>query len=412
MGLFGANMPISQNPHNLKGFLDEKSDLIFKMKEKESSKLFNDLLQMILTSTAGSEEEIEDILDFFTSNVIEMMKSSRNLLEILFENQGKFKYLSKFHVLISAVVSTIVGEDEEDFGSLDCVVDALILGLTAIESDTISLSGSSLIKLLKWDKNGRISRILRNHPDFIAILTADMCAMFSRIDESGSMAFLRIVRFCELLIDVSDKESKLSESIVESISKEFIEKVFRNTLRMIGNLQDPLKWCSELLKGCQRGNEITRPIISEVFNCLKSGNNYSIQDNSDILDILRNERSRSIEGIVQFLFCFTCAELQVLEVKSLKSEPIKIDNDADCNYKSILKRNLESFNRFRVPSPFKYNSLTSKAVEIMKKDRQVLLNWLPYVCKMIRVRIENDAEDEELLINLDISRKLIEFLDL
>lgn len=237
-------MPISQNPHNLKGFLDEKSDLIFKMKEKESSKLFNDLLQMILSSTAGSEEEIEDILDFFTSNVIEMMKSSRNLLEILFENRDKFKYLSKFHVLISAVVSTIVGDDEEeDFGSIDCVVDALILGLTAIESDTISLSGSSLIKLLKWDKNGRISRSLRDHPDFIAILTADMCAMFSRIDESGSMAFLRIVRFCELLIDVSDKESELSESIVESISKEFIEKVFRNTLRMIGNLQDPLKWC-------------------------------------------------------------------------------------------------------------------------------------------------------------------------
>lgn len=403
-------MPVStsNNPSprsNIKDFLDKTAERIGNMKCGDSKLLFDELVELILRPSTESAE-IEEVLAFYSASVLEMMQSSRGALAVLFVNKYRFKNYSKFHVLVSAVISIMVGDDYARYSDLwvDGVIDALICGLTAIESETISLSGSSLIKLLRWDATGRISRVLADHVDFVAILTADMCAMFSRMDESGSMAFVRIVRFCELIIDVSDKGSKLSEKIVRSITSEFIKKVYRNTLRMTRNYGGALMWCDELIKGCQRGNEVTRPLVGEVFKWIGAVDN--LHSNIELVQILRNERSRSVEEIASLLFA---------NAESTKPQCIRSDNQQgvftvdDAGYRRALKENLNSFNNFRIPKPFKFNSLTPFGMEIMTKDREVLMNWLLYVCKVAKVEV---ADDEELLMLLDISSKMNEFLDL
>ena len=83
-----------------------------------------------------------------------------------------------------------------------------------------SLSGSSPIKFAQKDPRG-ISKRLASTPDFVAVLTADMCAMFSRLDEESNaeMApFIRIVRFCELILDLSG-DANLERKILRDRGK-------------------------------------------------------------------------------------------------------------------------------------------------------------------------------------------------
>lgn len=434
-------MPSIYGNDDIKRFLDKTADNLGSLKSNEIEKLFENLIETVLEEEEeDSSEIIEEILAFCSASVLEMIQSAKGTLQNLFLARDSLKLYSNFHVLISSVVSTVVKNSVSDFDDqwIDLLLESVISGLSAIGSETISLSGSSLIKILKWeeDKIGidksdgllckRLSKKLAAHPDFVAILTADMCAMFSRIEEVDSAPFLRIVRFCELLIDVSDNRSGLSEKIVETVEREFISKVYRTTLKTISSKTLPFKWSNELLKVCHRGNELVKPLVGEVFkeqssnghniynvnNSSYNGHNNTLIDtasplffNSDFIEIFSNERSRIIPEIVQLLFRHE-------ETTCTCSITISDSNDTVINddyYKTVLLKQLESFEKFKIRNFDKFKSISTFSVFLFQSNRQILSNWLPYVLKL-KVKIETDNSD--LRLHMDISKKLVKFLEL
>lgn len=415
-------------PSVLKKFLDETAQNISELKSPELEDLFDRLIDFVLQdrSSVSEEEEwegsVEEVLKFCSASVLEMTKckskSAEKSLMKLFQSSSKLKIYPNYHVLINALTSTMVKNPISEYESewIGSVLEAVISGLTAIESETISLSGSSLIKLLKWEReqekedlgkgDGKlISKRLAEHVDFVAILTADMCAMFSQLEEVKSAPFIRIVRFCELVIDVSDRNSGLKERIVDSVKREFVGKVYRTTLREMKDSSLALSWCNELLKACRRGNDLVIPLISEVFKVLKDLE--KLEDNEDLIEILQNERSRVVEEIVRHLF--TAAEYDDGgAINLIRAKPIEDVLIDDLIYRNALRKQLESFERFRIPESVKIGGLTELAAKMFSRNRLVLLNWLPYCYAKL-----GWAElDSELRMFIDISGKVAEYLDL
>ena len=220
----------------------------------------------IVCDTTQLISEISSEIHSFDDIFVKDSENRSKLFQIL--NAGHKIQSPDYHIFVSTVASNIITRkrEEVDSGILRATLDALLLGLAAIESETISLSGSCIIKLIQWDHTGEVSRILRDNADFVAILVADLCAMFSKIEDSGSAPFIRIVRFCELLIDVSGFESGLPEKIIASLHSEFISRILRTTILSSKNPYTILRWCNELLKACHRGNEFVVPILNEVFS--------------------------------------------------------------------------------------------------------------------------------------------------
>lgn len=402
---------------SLKKFLDETAQNIGNLPADQVESLFSQLVeQRVLSETCKdlSDEEIEEILKFCSASVLEITKTSRLSLMNLLKNSGKLRKYPNYHVLVNAITSNLVKEPISvalETGWIDSILDALISGLTTIESETISLSGSSLIKLLKWERTNEvswISRKLADHEDFVAILTADMCAMFARMEEEGdgftAAPFIRIVRYCELVIDVSDPKSGLKDSIIKTVQEEFISKVYRTTLKESKEkIEKPLRWCNELLKTCHRGNELVRPLVNEVFHKIKPA---LVVDNAHFIEIVANERSRPIDGIVKLLFTAEdsgcgCCTIKVPELMNT----LVID---DLIYKKCLKEQLESFEQFRISRNIKISGLTPLAVNLFNGNRTVLLNWLPYCVKTCRIL----PVDLEMKMFVDISTKIVEFLEL
>ena len=406
---------------SLISFLDETSQNICNLESKDVQVLFDQMVRLIVEEE--SDEVIEEILKFCSSNVWELT-GSLDSWKKLFLNCGKLKHFPNFHVLVSTVTSKIVKDPIEEVESdwIDSLLDALISGLAAIESETISLSGSSLIKLLKWERQngdgGRlsISKKLAKSSDFVAILSADMCAMFSRIgaedadaDENNQAApFIRIVRFCELIIDVSDPESGLKERILDTVEKEFINKVYRKTLReMKGNERMAMKWCDGLLKSCHRGNDLVNRLVGEVWSLLMvcDGSNFRVFEcDNNFIGIISNEWSRRIKEIVLFLFSST-EETEKIVINNTSDT----SSDDDLVYRNALRSQLESFEKFKIPadSP-NFRGLTRMGAKMVGENRSVLINWLPYCLKLTEI----ESCDLEIKIHIDISRKLIEYLDL
>jgi len=291
--------------------------------------------------------------------------------------------------------------------NLESLLNAVVSGLTAVESETLSLSGSSLVKLLQWNRR-IVSQGLSGHEDFVSILTADMCAMFSRIETSTDFGpFLRIVRFCELIIALSDPESLLKNIIINSVQEEFIERVYRTTLRTCLNSNIPLQWCAELLQVCHRGNELVIPLVDEVISQVHFNEDPSIQE--DLLKIVCNERARLIPGVIKLLFSAQSSEEAIiLSFPSSILEPNMIcDNSM---YSKTLSNALDSFERFRVPEHMKsqISSFSPFGKIIFERERPVLLNWLPYCLKIQSIY----TDDVELKMSIDICTKLTSYLDL
>lgn len=395
---------------SLKKFLDETAESFGTEKSKDFDGIIIILIEQILEE--DSSEIIEEILKFCSASVLEMSYSSMGSLKKLFENYQKFKFFYNFHILVNALTSKIIKRSGKEFESnwIDSLLDALISGLSAIESETISLSGSALINLLKWEKKNPeslISKKLADHVDFVAVITADMCAMFSRIEEVQFAPFIRIVRFCELIIDVSDPNSGLKERIIETIQKEFINKIYKKTLRTLNSNEIidgfPLTWCKELLKVCHRGNELVGPLVNEVFTQITTKEN--LWENADFIEILENERSRTIEPIVKLLFTAEKPNNQTLIIDNV-DKVIVID---DLLYRTTLKRQLESFEQFKIDKNIQINGILKENLFI--EHRAVFKNWLPY-CLMTAKRIQIHEKDLEMQMFIDISRKLIKYLDL
>jgi hypothetical protein len=392
---------------NFKRFLDEIADNLANLKASEVAELYENMFESI--AEQDNAVVIEDIFAFCSASVMDMIQSARGTLEKIFRRRNELGIYSNFHVLISSVVSTIVKSPIADFDPkwIDLLLEAVITGLTAIESETISLSGSSLIKLLKWDEESHfavgLSQKLAAHSDFVAILTADMCAMFSRIDEVDSAPFLRIVRFCELLIDVSDKQSGLTDKIVETVAEEFIAKVYRTTLRTSSNVNTALKWSNDLLKVCHRGNELVRPLVGEVFTHLNNVNVSDFVSNSDFIEILSNARSRAVPEIVCFLFTSESSDIGKITLDNI--EICEISEEV---YKRELLNQLESLECFKIAHFDRFKSVKTVAVGLFQSHHSILLNWLPYVMKVAEI----ETSDPLLKLQIDISKKLAQLLDL
>lgn len=400
-------MPTSVDCDNFKRFLDETADNLANLKSSEVAELYENMFETIMEQ--GDSVAIGEIFAFCSASVMEMIQSARGTLEKIFRHRNELSIYSNFHVLISSVVSTILKSAITDFESewIDLLLEAVITGLTAIESETISLSGSSLIKLLKWDEENNyalgLSHKLAAHSDFVAILTADMCAMFARIDEVDSAPFLRIVRFCELLIDASDKRSNLMNKIVDTVAEEFIARVYRTTLRTSSSVNSALKWSNDLLKLCHRGNELVKPLVGVVFAHLTTVNNSEFSSNSDFIEILSNERSRTIPEIVCFLFTQEAKRFMKITVES--AEFCEISEEI---YKRELLNQLDSLERFKIAHFNSCESLTTISIELFQSHRSILLNWLPYVLKVAEI----ETNDPLLRLQMDISKKLAQLLDL
>jgi hypothetical protein len=403
-------MPTIVYYDHFKKFLDETADKLRNMKSDEIEGIYENLVETVLEQESSSEI-IEEILAFCSASVLEMIQSGKGSLYKVLKGRDSLKSYSNFHILISSIVSTVVQTPVSDFdeGWIDSLLESVISGLAAIESETISLSGSSLIKLLKWGNVcERLSKRLADHPDFVAILTADMCAMFSRIEEVGSGPFLRMVRFCELLISVSDdEESDLKNKIVETVEREFLRKVYGTTLKTISSKTLPLKWSNELLTFCHRGNELVKPLVGQVFKSSNSTNYFDLIYNSDFIEILANERSRAIPEIVELLFTFEEYEGTTLIISDSYSYSgtLVITDEV---YKAVLLNKLESFEMFRIRNFSDFKSITPLAILLFEAHRQILLNWLVYILKL-KVKIE--TKNVELRLHMDISRKLDEYLE-
>lgn len=417
------NMPTTIYYNEIKRFLDETADNLGNLKASELEELYENLIKTVISilEQGGSSEIIEEIFAFCSASVLEMIQTAKGVLLKAFKERDSMKLYSNYHILISSIVSRVVKYPVSDFDEnwIDLLLESVISGLTAIESETISLSGSSLIKLLKWGEEEeedtllceRLSKKLANHPDFVDILVADMCAMFSRIEEVGTSPFLRIVRFIELLINISDEKSGLENKIVETVEREFISKIYRTTLKTILSINLAFKWANELLKVCHRGNELVNGLVGEVFKEL--GNiraeekaNFIIQQNSDFIEILANERSRKIPEIVKLLFTPEESEKVTLIVPVGDSVDGGVINDEI--YKTVLLKQLESFEMFKVSEFHVMKSATPFSIKLFKSNRLVLLNWLPYLLKVVKIETKN----VELRLQLEISMKLIEFLEL
>lgn len=381
---------------------------LFDGNEKFEEKVFVRLVDDLISDSRGMS--VDDVLDFLVSGVVELIQQSPESFKRLlrccdFSLRSSFK----FHVLISAAVSylTVVNGAREEEGLMELLLNVVVFGLTAVESETLSLSGSSLVKLLQWDRVS-VSRFLVQHPDFISILTADMAAMFSG-SENNLQPFVRIVRFCELIIALSNPNSQLKEALLQSIQSEFIEKVYRTTLRSIYG-QNPLQWGLELLRVCHRGNELVIPLIEEIFSELRD------LSSPEFVEMLRHERSRQITSITKLLFhtdgddCGKLKDTAVIRACSQNTLPL---DDLNATYSEYLSSAMESFDRFRVPEEVKceISSLTPLGQKVMESDFQVLQNWLPYCLKVCEINSVED-DDLELKMAIDICSKLSTLLDL
>lgn len=396
------------NEYNLKAFLDETALNLSSYSKIECLELFDQLVNLILKQDPETDV-CEEVLSFCAASVLEMSKSSSWSLKKLLQSSKILKKYSNFHVFVDAVTSTLVSLDRIEIDE-DILIESVISGLSAIESQTISLSGSSLIKLLKNNPKG-VSRSLKLHPDFVAILTADMCAMFSRLEEESIQLapFIRIVRFCELIIELGG-DVELEGKIIETVKNEFINKIYRTKLRqMRTERSEALKWCNELMKVCHRGNQLVRILVNEVF---KNLNVSIVKNNSDLKEILRNERSRTIEEIVNILFIqndsTSTSTSNQNKNKQLKIPECKnIQNITDSIYGTNLKRLLNSFESFPIALNFKSkNSLTDFAHETFTQNREILLNWLPFCLQVTEV----EGFDVEMQMFIDISGRINEFL--
>ena len=386
--------------YNWKTFLDETATNLATIKQAERRDLFVQLSDLVLESEDA--EVCEEILSFCSASVIEMIKSAEDSLERLLKSFKRLKKYSKFHVLVDAVTSTYVALENTQIDE-NVLLESVISGLTAIESQTISLSGSSLIKLLKKDPHG-ISMRLAEHSDFVAVLTADMCAMFSRLDEESNaeMApFIRIVRFCELILDLSG-DANLEQKILKTMESEFINKIYRTELKeMKGDRSEALKWCNALLKSCHRGNQLVRPLVHEVFTGIDVGMNG---DNADLREILANERIRPIKGVAALLFTERNMNEMCRPVLNIP-EPVQAQIIDDSIYRCALKRMLNSIDLFPVSLDISKCELTSFAASLLQENREILINWLPY-CLQVCELVFNDAE---MAMYIDISRRINDY---
>ena len=404
-------MPTIIYNNDFKRFLDETADNLGNLKTSEVEELYENLIATVLEQ--DSTEINEEILAFCSASVLEMIQTAKGTLLKVFNGRDSMKLYSNFHILISSVVSTVINYPITDFEEnwIDLLLESVISGLTAIESETISLSGCSLIKLLKWGDDllcERLSKNLANHPDFVVILIADMCAMFSRIEEVGIIPFLRIVRFLELLINVSDEKCGLMNKIVEMVEKEFINKIYRTTLKTISSKNLALKWSNELLKVCHRGNELVKLLVGEVFKEFEEIKKEEIIKNQDFIEILANERSRKIPEIVKLLFTSeeSPKEEKTCLILSVYDFDVLVINEEI--YKNVLLKQLESFEMFKVTEFNFMKNITQFSILLFKSNRLVLLNWLPYILKVTKI----ETKSVELRLQLEISMKLIEFLEL
>ena len=395
--ILNLNLWMPSRDYNLKEFLDEAAATLTAYNKTERRDLIEEIVSLI-TVPDSQANVCEEVLSFCSASVLEMIKTSPESLDNLLRSSRILKQYSNFHVLVDAVTSTFVSLDPVKMDEA-ALLDAVISGLTAIESQTISLSGSCLIKLLKRDPRG-VSRRLIDHPDFVAVLTADMCAMFSRLEEDivQTVPFIRIVRFCELIIDLSG-DPQLEQKILQSVECEFINKIYRSELKQMKlDRTEAVKWCNELMKVCHRGNQLVRPLVSKVFEDLHVS---ALQETDDLKEILRNERSRPIKEVARLLF--TSKRPGCSQILRIPSSPSRVDEPL---YRSTLKRFLKSFEQFPVGISPQNCSLSDFAGEMFKTDREILTNWLPFCLQVVEI----EAADAEMRMFVDISGRINEFL--
>ena len=193
---------------------------------------------------------------------------------------------------------------------------------------------------------------------------------------------------------------------------EFINKIYRTTLKTISSKNLALKWSNELLKVCHRGNEIVKPLVGEVF---KEFGEEEIKEeeflkNQDLIEILANEKSRKIPEIVKLLFTSeeSPKEEKTCLILSVYDFDVLVINEEI--YKNVLLKQLESFEMFKVTEFNFMKNITQFSILLFKSkfNRLVLLNWLPYILKVTKI----ETKSVELRLQLEISMKLIEFLEL